>query len=432
MQLLLLLSLIREEDNAHVKAFFKTDKKGDTVLSVITFMWPTGESLLSTHADVIYCDSMWGTEQRGSKLATVVVVDHDDAIRLAAAAIMDNETAEAWGIFFNWVKECVPTFCPKCVVTDGAAFIFSEFEEYVKTPSTTEHISCWWHQRNTNIRNYGGGSFPKKLGGLTYSDIFSSLQQRRDELDHEINASKSFISEKEIESKYLLLEEYFEKAYINLKVFTGGTVTNSYAESVNKQLRDIGLNTKQTRFETILTLRGYCKYPRVKIAKLSAKNEEIIKNFTEEDVKDVVSNGVLRQMLRLSKQAPIICKTTQGKDSDTFFVQEKIDVPIARNWAISRNALGIVIWGKDGIKCSCNKLVYRGMPCIHIVHVAQENKRRIPLKCFNERFFSKVSEKTMPDKEAIGVRTQEKGARITYSRKNSGTKGIQYRYSDHL
>ena len=153
-QLLKLLSLIQKEDKAKVKAFFRPDEKGDMALSVIGFMWPHGASLLTTHAETIYCDSIWAAEVQGRKLATIVVTDRDNNLRLAAAALMRRETSEAWQLFFSWVKECVPSFSPDCIVTDGASCIYNEFKKaIVPEGKKVTHITCWWHKRNTLTKN---------------------------------------------------------------------------------------------------------------------------------------------------------------------------------------------------------------------------------------------------------------------------------------
>jgi len=49
MKLLSLLNLIRQEDKAHVKSFFHTRLNEETALSMITFIWPFGASVLATH-----------------------------------------------------------------------------------------------------------------------------------------------------------------------------------------------------------------------------------------------------------------------------------------------------------------------------------------------------------------------------------------------
>ena len=50
---------------------------------------------------------------------------------------------------------------------------------------------------------------------------------------------------------------HLNTAFINLKVFTGKTLTNSYAESVNAQLRGVGMNQQGSRVEQIKHLQEF-------------------------------------------------------------------------------------------------------------------------------------------------------------------------------
>ena len=361
-------------------------------------LWRRSKRLLRTHADVIYCDSIWATEKHGSKLATIVVVNRDNNIHLAAAAIMQNETANSWGLFFRWVKECVPTLCPKCVVTDGASIIFSEFENVFK-PKQVTHITCWWHKRNTFIRKYGGGRFTKSLTGISYCDDFAILQHRRCELQKMIKQNEAHISEKSVKKTLLELEDSFENAFIRLKVFTGGTITNNYAESINRRLRDIGLCTQSTRFDAILRLRGFCKFPQAKNVRLSPESLLKLNDLMQEDVIRVVSNNVLMKQLQLVEEASKKCRITGVRDN-RFIVSEDVTISIGDKYETSGEAQATVEWidttDLEYVSCSCNRLVYQGMPCMHILHVAQEQKKRIPLLCFNDRFFCQAPMTSLP------------------------------------
>ena len=48
---------------------------------------------------------------------------------MAASAIAYDERKQAWITFFAWVKKNVPSFNPKCIVTDGATYINSAYVE---------------------------------------------------------------------------------------------------------------------------------------------------------------------------------------------------------------------------------------------------------------------------------------------------------------
>jgi len=44
------------------------------------------------------------------------------------------------------------------------------------------------------------------------------------------------------------------------------------------------------------------------------------------------------------------------------------------------------------VRCSCNALVFKGMQCIHIVRVAMDRGLRIPVSCYNTRFYQLLQE----------------------------------------
>jgi len=76
--------------------------------------------------------------------------------------------------------------------------------------------------------------------------------------------------------------------------------------------------------------------------------------FMQDDVIDNVSKGVLKQ----------------------FLVSEDVIVVIKKGWTIFRKVFTTVIWKTEPeeVICSCNRLVYGGVPCKHF---AQNSKHRI-------------------------------------------------------
>jgi len=145
-------------------------------------------------------------------------------------------------------------------------------------------------------------------------------------------------------------------------VFTGGTVTNSYAESINKRLRDLGLTTDGDIFDCVLRLRGYCKYPPVIETALTVEDKKRLQQLMQADVVNVVSNNVLKQQCSLTKSAREKCEiVAEGKN--VFVVTEIVTIPIKNGWAITRKARADVTWNEDRnyVHCSCNRLVYQGI-----------------------------------------------------------------------
>ena len=143
-RILQLLTKLERDDHARAKAFFMCNEMERLCLSMMTFIWPEGLDLLKTHSDAIFCDSMWSINEDGDHILTIVVVDREEKLRLAASAIAFRENKEHWELFFRWVKDCVKEFDPGCIVTDGADFIHTAFTNAVK-PNVL-HAICWWHK----------------------------------------------------------------------------------------------------------------------------------------------------------------------------------------------------------------------------------------------------------------------------------------------
>jgi len=166
-----------------------------------------------------------------------------------------------WQTFFRWVKECVPSFDPDCVVSDGADYIHTAFNEAVK-PKVL-HAICWWHKNRAVKRLFGiMGAIAKSLQTMVYADTVDELIKRENrvkEILDRINTDQlkdASIRKRQIEELYNTLSDITDHTFITLPVFTA----NSYTESINSCLRKIGLTALGTsRLESIFLLRSYCK-----------------------------------------------------------------------------------------------------------------------------------------------------------------------------
>lgn len=120
--------------------------------------------------------------------------------------------------------------------------------------------------------------------------------------------------------------------------------------------------------------------------------QQTLETVMKKEVVEIVSNNVLKKQF---KQFHLIdaskCRIFSQMEN-MFSVIEERTIPISNIWNITRSAFATVEWNeeKDKVRCSCNKLVYRGMPCMHILCVAKDRSKKIPLNCFNERFFCQV------------------------------------------
>ena len=399
-RILKFLSFIKDQDKA--RAFFEI-KSPDPTRASIYLMWPLGQKLLETHSDVVYCDSMWDATKDSDRLLTIVVKDKNNKLRLAAMGLVTSEDTAIWGNFFTWVKKCVPEFCPKCFISDDASYIHSAFSQCV-TPSA-QHLVCWWH-KHTGVED--GHDSPKvkfyaeRILSLAFGDSEQEIDEKSEKLKNEIINDKKLPKDKK-QRLLALLENRKDQAFVKLKVFTGGTITNSNAESINHLLRQFGLKSKkEERITVINLLREFCKKQQQPDNMPFKPSSELLR-IMELEVLHKISNGVLNQqkdMVRRLvfneiKSCSVVCKTEHNAT-----VRERIDIVTCKrrgSTQLSRYAVWNVAWQEDHqVYCTCNRLVYGGMPCKHVLRAALDAGFKISTLSFNPRFFDDEKESVSP------------------------------------
>ena len=101
------LSFLHENKELETYVTFdESDISTHVQVSSINMMWREGKSLLTTHSDVIYCDSMWNVSFNRYNVLTIVVVDQNYDIRLTALSIVSREIKDSWSSFFQMGGEC--------------------------------------------------------------------------------------------------------------------------------------------------------------------------------------------------------------------------------------------------------------------------------------------------------------------------------------
>jgi len=416
LEILQYLSMLRAKEGLEAQVVFERSLAVTEVVS-INLMWNAGKNLLSTHSDVIFCDSIWGVSDNIYNGLTIVVVDENNDVRLAAISLSKREEKVRWKAFFLWVKSVVPNFNPRCVISDGAAYIYNAFCEVMGSGAV--HVTCWWHLRQ-NVKGQDGLDrvYGMRMLSLTYASSSQELQLKKDGLVAELKLKYS-----DPRRQVKVVERAAENALIKLKVFTGGTVTNSYAESINSRLRQFGLITVFNMFSVLQYLHSFVSSHNVRETPPLLLTDQM-KEIFGDDVLETVTKGVLSvQKSFLSASA---CEVV-SVDGDRVTVEEtksfepenqkelrkKLQEQQAREGGQSRegrreenrlqkvilvkNAKWKVNWTGEKPKCSCNGLVYRGMPCPHIVLAARALKKKIPLECFNPRFYISSSAVNLVD-----------------------------------
>lgn len=235
------------------------------------------------------------------------------------------------------------------------------------------------------------GAIARNLQTMVFADTVEKLMQAEETMKKKLDELKTdrhrdaSTRKSDVQKLYNDLRAVSDTAFVALKVFTGGTLSNSYAESINNSLRKSGLIAFGTsRIDSIFALRKYCQASLHSITQCSRERQQKLEIYMQPDVIKFVSNGVLRHQAEQLDQAEentrckIVAVQEEGQLSK-YTVEEKITKHINKNWVLSKTVIRGVKWNRetDTIECSCNALTYRGMPCIHISRVAIEKKNII-------------------------------------------------------
>ena len=181
--------------------------------------------------------------------------------------------------FFAWVKDDnVPSFNPNCIVTDGATYINHAYVE--STGNKPLHIVCWWHKFKTAKGRKGYQRYLKQRAlGVVYGENVDLLENRYEDFEAQHWNGKKWNVDKKKYYLMNILEEMADNALINLQVFTGGTITNSYAESVNNQIRRYQLAFHLNSKDKIPILRHFCKYQVKPLRNSFVPKQDLINDY---------------------------------------------------------------------------------------------------------------------------------------------------------
>jgi len=225
-----------------------------------------------------------------------------------------------------------------------------------------------------------------KLFNEKYAPQMNESARRPDQLKIDFRNYAS-VRQSDIDQLYAILQRVSDLTFMTLPVFTGGTLSNSYTESINNCLRKIGLTAFSSRVESLFALRNYCCAEVHCIKSYSKDRKMLLERYIKTKALNVVSNGVLRHQAKQLERAEMVCslKTEAGSN---FTVLEKIEKMLNKSLKITKTATRVVTWENtsDKVLCSCNALVHRGMPCMHIAFVAKLKNIQIPKSCFHDRF----------------------------------------------
>ena len=293
--ILKLLSLLKKQDGLQTFMLFKKGKT-DVELVQIHFLWPKGADLLQTHGDVVYSDSLWQVSKDNDFLLTMVVIDQNNNLKLAASSLSTVESKDSWFNFYKWVHSKVPMPNPICLSTDGVLYIYKAFVE--ATGITPLEVHCLWHLIQNKSKQNG---ILRYLTQLLVHMSYSQNPQELQEIGQDFTRKYRRLSPQRQARMIQAANNQINTAFINLKVFTGKTLTNSYAESVNAQLCNIKMNQQETRVQQIQRLHEFSIQSLGRLDDPFVATPELVQ-LLDKTTLSVISNGVVQSFKKLIKE----------------------------------------------------------------------------------------------------------------------------------
>src|SRR6266511_1437766 len=216
-----LIQLQREEHGWFVEAKLEGE---DNHLTGLFWMRPSQIDLWQRFHDVVINDNTAKTNKYNMYLSLTIVVDNHAHSRMAATAVVSDETKET----YQWILECLLRatngLAPKVLFTDADAGMIAAIHE---TLPETKHNYCIWHIRKNLEKNLKG-----KLGNI-YIDFIKAW-----------NKCRNSFSESEFHKQWNDLLANFPIAKGYLKRVLGTNVT-SWALCYTHQSFNAGIQSTQ-------------------------------------------------------------------------------------------------------------------------------------------------------------------------------------------
>ena len=386
-KLMRLLSYLHVKTQLECYLEFTKDEAGNVIFFALKLMWPIHKQRLERFNDVIFCDSLWNT-CCGNHMLTVCIVDDSYHSKLAGCTITSVESTESWLSFYLWLKEKVPTMKPNCVFTDGATYIYKAYQSAFPEQQTV-HMICWWHQQQNVERRKG---VYKKLGKILLRTAYAKSEEELVALKKQYEDLLQCVNVQGLSRLQKDFEQRFRTARINIHFFTGGAISNNTAETVNSRLRAAQLSKAPSLWHNVCQLYSMMLQESVVRSEDTRQldgSHQFWSVLTRECITQV--NRAVLKRIKLLFEKPK-CQVTLKPGSqwtdETVHVQELRELKDKVNkTTVTLHSEFTVKW-QATVSCTCHMEVLSGLPCVHIITVAMNAKKQIPLSCIHKRFHS--------------------------------------------
>src|SRR5277367_5618593 len=198
-----LMKLQREDHGWFVEARLEGD---DNHLTGLFWMRPSQIELWQKFHDVAINDNTSQTNKYRMYLSLTIVVDNHARSRMAATAVVSDETKETYQWILGCLLRATNGLAPKVLFTDADPAIVVAIHD---TLPTTKHNYCIWHLRRNLEKNLKG-----------------KLHNKYNDFVKEWNQCRNSFSEEEFRIRWRVLLAHYSEARKYLERALGTDVTN--------------------------------------------------------------------------------------------------------------------------------------------------------------------------------------------------------------
>jgi hypothetical protein len=355
-------------------------------LSYVFFALPEQRRKGSLYGDLRLFDDKHGVSQNGYHLACCTV-QGNQSLDCVACALIDSSNGTNWSLF---VEDCVKAFetttnAPKrkwnIAIADGDGCIYSAVK--AKDPQV-QLWSCWEHfDRNIRSKYLRLSNEWSALHVVLYKMLSSDSVKHMGIWEQEARDLLKAITNDDLRGKEeAMFNEVLGRKLASLKVFSNGWNSQSGAETTNSIWQKLGVgpsNSLAVVFDKLLAF-----FEREEVRDKERHNSKSNLSPVVASLADQLSQKAFRMVLvqfndGLNYEMEDISPMDQ---LHTTFNVTRIGLKDGQdvNPRIVRKV------GNDWI-CSCNRPVYVGIPCRHILCVMVKLQLKIPKECVHSRWW---------------------------------------------
>ena len=369
---------------------YRTDEEG----RLTSMFWCDSQSRLDYQdfGDVVVFDSTYKMNRYAMPFIPFVGINSHRKTTVFGCAVVSDEKVETYVWLLETFLRAMCQKKPRSIITDGDAAMMKAIRQVLPG---VRHRLCSWHIEKNMQKHLHYKSLKEFRSLIYYSTSHAVWEQRWNAYVRTWQTSKT----KKWLSRMYKMKHYWAASYLSDGFFLG-MKSNQRSESLNSSLH-LHLNFGMTMVDLVLHFENCTIRHRETEAHDNTVSTQTspVAITTSKDIEEAcadvftyVNFYILQGELKLIDQLEIFEKMAGNHGSIKYLVA----------WKNNRKNIFIVEYTpadlNETIKCSCRRMLRKGLPCKHILYVLKDLKlTKIPSCCVLKRL-SKAARSGLPSK----------------------------------